>query len=307
MRVWLIVLGIWAIQAQAATIEQTTAGWCSPAVGQANTVTIVCQGVDPKALARLNELLDKKDFELQAKIREAEEWAQKYRDVQQRLAEEGRDDVLARQARGRLEEGKLEEAGAVLDRLLASGDRIVEQVAADHFKRAEVYTLQWQPENALPHYEHAYRYRPNDVEYALHYATALLQQESYAQAQTVYQSSLTMCRQLAEKNPQTYLPYVANALHNLGVLYSLTQQLSDGEQAFHEALTIQRQLAETNPQTHLPGMASVLHSLGTLYSQTQRLSDSEQAWREALTIWRQLAEKTLQAYLPDVTRVLQSL
>jgi len=63
--VWLVVLSLFALQGQAAMIEQTTQttiGWCSPAVGKADNVTIICQGVDPKALTRLNELLDKKDL-----------------------------------------------------------------------------------------------------------------------------------------------------------------------------------------------------------------------------------------------------
>src|SRR5262245_66514393 len=80
---WLLVFSLFALQVHAATIEQTTARRCSPAVGQANNVTIVCQRVDPKALARLNELLDKQDLELQAKIGEAEEWAQTYNELKQ--------------------------------------------------------------------------------------------------------------------------------------------------------------------------------------------------------------------------------
>ena len=61
---WLLVCSLFALQVHAATIAPTTARRCSPAVGQANHVTIVCQGVDPKALAWLNELLDKQDLEL---------------------------------------------------------------------------------------------------------------------------------------------------------------------------------------------------------------------------------------------------
>ena len=55
---WLLVLGVSA--AEAASITQTTEGWCSPAVGQTGgNVTSICQGVDPKALQRLNELLNR--------------------------------------------------------------------------------------------------------------------------------------------------------------------------------------------------------------------------------------------------------
>ena len=51
--------------------NQVTHGWCSPAVSNTKgSVSIVCQGVDPKALARLNELLDLKDQQLVDRIRE---------------------------------------------------------------------------------------------------------------------------------------------------------------------------------------------------------------------------------------------
>lgn len=56
-------------------------------------MTIIWQGVDPQVLQQLNELLNQKDRELQEKIREVEEWAHRYHQLSQRLAEEGRDDV----------------------------------------------------------------------------------------------------------------------------------------------------------------------------------------------------------------------
>jgi len=188
-------------------------------------VTITCQGLDDQALARLNEfldkkfaallhesseqqtaarlneLLDKKDLELAAKIREAEEWAQKYREVEQRLATQGQDEPLAQLAQALLKEGKLDEAGVILDRVLATGEKGVEHTAAHHFNRAEVFALQFQLHKALPHYEKAYRYRSHNVEYAFKYAWALQQQRSYATAQTVYQEVLTTYRQLAQANP----------------------------------------------------------------------------------------------------------
>ena len=306
-----MVLSMFVLHAQAAvaeTITQTTTGWCSPTVGQTSgNVTITCQGVDPKALARLNELLDKKDLELQAKIHEAEEWTQKYRDLHQRLTEEGRDNALAQQAKNLLEEGKLEEAGAILDHLLMSGERLVEQIAADHFNRAQVYTLQFQPHKALPHYEKAYQYRPDNVEYASQYAWTLQQQNSYTLAQPVYQRALRTYRQLAEQNPAAYLPKVAVILNNLAALYRDTQQLSDSEQAYQEALRTYRQLAEQNPAAYLPRAAMTLNNLGVLYRDTQRLSDSEQTYQEALRIQRQLAEQNPAAYLPKVAMTLNNL
>ena len=201
------IISLTGVSAQSPTITQSTQGWCSPVVGQAGgNVTIVCQGVSQKALERLNELLDKKDLELQTKIQEAESWAQKYRELHGRLAQEGQDDILSQTAKTLLEEGKLEEAGAILDRLLASGEKGVEQTAADHFNRAEVYVLQFQPYNALPHYEKAYRYRPDNMKYAFQYAFTLQKQNHHTKAQTVYEEALGTYRKLAQANPQAYLP-----------------------------------------------------------------------------------------------------
>jgi tetratricopeptide (TPR) repeat protein len=290
----------------AETITQTTTGWCSPVVNKAGgNVTIICQGVDPKALDRLNELLDKKDLELEAKIQEAEEWAQKYRHLQQRLTEEGRDSVLAQQAQALLEEGKLEEAGEVLDRLLDSGERLVEQIASDHFNRAAVYALQFQLHKALSHYEKAYRYRPDNVEYAFWYALTLQKQNSYSKAETVYSEVLTAYRQLAQDNPQAYLPYLALTLNNLGILYSDTQQLSESAHASQEALTIKRQLARDN-EAYLPNVAMTLTNLGVLYRRMQQLSESAHASQEALDIYQQLARDN-EAYLPNVAMTLTNL
>ena len=78
----LLGLMLVAATARAETTTQITQDWCSPAV--ANTqgnVTIKCNGVDPKALARLNELLDKKDLELEEKIAQANEWARRYQEL----------------------------------------------------------------------------------------------------------------------------------------------------------------------------------------------------------------------------------
>src|SRR5215471_1624019 len=125
------------------SLRQQTEGWCSPAVADVKGhVTITCQGVDPKALARLNELLDKKDLELTQRIKEANEWAERYRELSARLATAGDDGQLSQQAKALIQDGKFDEAGAVLDRLIVNQESEVEQLAANHFNRAELFRLQ---------------------------------------------------------------------------------------------------------------------------------------------------------------------
>jgi hypothetical protein len=97
---WVLLVVLFGMVVRVGATDQHTEGWCSPAVADTKgNVTINCQGVDPKALQRLNELLDKKDLELQAKLKEADEWARKYKDLEQRLSSEDQSKNLTRQAR----------------------------------------------------------------------------------------------------------------------------------------------------------------------------------------------------------------
>src|SRR5205823_536775 len=100
------------------SVTQHSSGNCSPNVHDVlGNVTIQfegsgCGSLDPVAVRNLNrfladfpktqrrlqELLDKKDIELSAKVKETEEWASKYRDLSERLQEQPADDDLSRRA-----------------------------------------------------------------------------------------------------------------------------------------------------------------------------------------------------------------
>jgi hypothetical protein len=97
-----------------------TTGTCSPViVGAGGAVTISCQGVDPQALRHLNELLDAKDIQLVEKVKEASDWARKYRALEEQLRRTDDGGGLAAAVRTSLEAGNLEDAKATLHKLEA--------------------------------------------------------------------------------------------------------------------------------------------------------------------------------------------
>lgn len=132
-------------------------------------------------------------------------------------------------------------------------------------------------------------------------------QNRMEEARKAHEEALKICRQLAEKNPETYLPYVADTLNNLGVLHCDQNRMEDARKAYEEALKIRRQLAEQNPETYLPDVTTTLNNLGNLHRDQNRMEDARQAYEEALKIRRQLAEKNPDAYLPYVARTLNNL
>jgi hypothetical protein len=172
---------------QAAEDISTPEDRCSLAVPEIeDRASIVCDGVDLKALARLNELLNKQDLQLHEKIAEAEAWARGYREVNGRLRLEERDIPPAGAAQELLKEGKLEGAGVVIDQLIGSDAIDIDRLAGHHYARAQIFALQFDPLPALQHYASAYNDRPDVLPYAFGYAQSLHRERRHEEAGRIY-------------------------------------------------------------------------------------------------------------------------
>src|ERR1700729_2940267 len=108
--VGLLLVGLAVLGARkplvAAEVTQTTGSgsWCSPAQN-GNGNTVICNGVDPGAMDRLNDLLDRKDRDLKQKTAEANDWAHRYielnaqlEETKKQLSAEGKDATLVQSA-----------------------------------------------------------------------------------------------------------------------------------------------------------------------------------------------------------------
>lgn len=292
---------------QGVVLNQSSTGWCSPNIAFSSDVTIICKGVDPRALKRLNRELSRKKLQLSVALQEANDWAQKYHALDKRLTEVGDDSELSREAEEYLHKGEFEKAGAVLDKILPQEEKQVDRTAASRHNRAMLFELQFQPLQALSQYEVAYRYRPSDFLYALDYGDLLWKQKQYKAACPVLEAALLTARRLAKNDPATYQADLATTLNNLVVLYSEMERLTDSLAAHEEALQIRRELARNNPATFQPDLASTLNNLGVLDWQTNRLKESEAAFDEALGILRELSKKDPAAYQPYLALTLDNL
>ena len=86
-----------------------TEGWCSPAVYQTDgNVTINCQGVSPKIIQRLQDLLDKRDLDLLESQKEVHQWLTKYNELKAQLEKYSATDERTLEAKALLEKGELE-------------------------------------------------------------------------------------------------------------------------------------------------------------------------------------------------------
>jgi tetratricopeptide (TPR) repeat protein len=317
--VGLLLVGLAVLGARkplvAAEITQTTGSgsWCSPAQN-GNGNTVICNGVDPRAMDRLNELLDRKDLDLKQKTAEANDWVHRYNELnaereetKKQLTAKGENATLLQMAQDLLHEGKLEQARAIFDRLIPSDEANVDRAARDYFGRASVFALQFRLDEALSDYAKAYQFRPDDQRFAEAYAYALQQQKDYPKAELVLQELLKHRRELAAQNPAAYQPDLALTLNSLATLYGTTQRFAEAEAALKEAAGIEREMAAQNPSAYRPDLAATLNNLGVLYDDTHRFAEAEAAYQEAAGIRRELAAQNPAAYRPDLAVTLTNL
>ncbi|MGA9578777.1 MAG: tetratricopeptide repeat protein, partial [Terrimicrobiaceae bacterium] len=132
-------------------------------------------------------------------------------------------------------------------------------------------------------------------------------QNRLEEARKAYEEALKIRRQLAQIDPETHLPEVANTLNNLGLLHSRQNRLEEARNVYEEALQIRRQLARNNPETYLPEVAMTLNKLGVLHSDGNRMEEARNAYEEALKSYRELAQSNAGAYLPYVAGTLNNL
>jgi hypothetical protein len=113
-------------------------------------------------------------------------------------------------------------------------------------------------------------------------------------------------RQLAETNPDAYLPDLAISLNHLSSRLAGVGQRQAALAAAQEAADTFRQLAETNPDAYLPGLAGSSINIAIRLAEVGQREAALVPAREAADAFRQLAE-TNDAYRPDLAMSLDTL
>jgi tetratricopeptide (TPR) repeat protein len=246
-----------------------------------------------------------------------------------------------------LDEERLRSNLAAAKQRKEEAEKEIEQAAGSWVLKARLLTIQLRFAEAEAAYGEALQAAPNsfDVNFAFAYFNQLLNRRAVAakayerclevarqngdeaavamtlnnlgnlhreqnrmdDARQALEEALKIRRQLARRNPETYLPDVATTLINLGNLHSDQNRMEVARQAYEEALKIRRELARKNPETHLPYVAMTLNNLGVLHHDQNRMEDARQAYEEALKIFRELARKNPETYLPYVAGTLNNL
>jgi len=137
-------------------------------------------------------------------------------------------------------------------------------------------------------------------------ATLSYRQGRGEEARKEYDEALKISRTLAQEDPATYLPDVADTLNNLGDLLTDQNLLDEAHKDYDEALKISRDLVHQNP-TYLPNVALTLNNRGALLHKQSRTKEARLDFNEALLLYRQLAQLNPNTYMRHVAETLNNL
>jgi len=246
-------------------VNQVTHGWCSPAVANVTgDVTINCQGIDPKIVAVLNNVLRVKDKQLTEAVNLANDWIARYQQLESSFSQIDNPSEQEKLAYELLKEGHLEEAGKLLDELIDKEDEVLKRIASTHFNRAKVYSLLFYPLKAIPHYRKAHELVPDNLEYTLELAKVLQTQRQDVEAYELFNQILKATDSDTEASPQRQL-FRAEALQGVAKAHTLAQ---GGMDRFEEAVrydeaavAIYRQLNQETRGQYTFNLATAIQQL----------------------------------------------
>ncbi len=127
------------------------------------------------------------------------------------------------------------------------------------------------------------------------------------EARVHFERAMELRQQLAQQDPNRYLPYLAGSLNNLGTVDRQQNRTNEARQHFEGALKIYRQLAQQNPDAYLYYLATTLNNLGLLDRVQHQPDDARRHYEEALQDYRQLARQNPDVYLGDMATLLNNL
>ena len=284
MLLGLALLSFLAVPAQT-PVTQTTTGWCSSNFYNVKgPIYITCTGVDPQAMMSLNAELRTKKLDLAAKMQEAEQWAARYRELKQQL--EGNGDLLSKRAQKALRAGRLSEAESLLKKRLVQQERDLDSTAENHFSLGLTLELEYRGLEALSQFEQSYRYRQDNGKYGLAYASVLLDEKKFPEADVVLEKIVS-----SEKRPNGVEAHVlATTLSLLAQLRFQRNQLGDAENYYRQAIPLYRELAASKDIPDQLALAGNLSDLGIVYQREKRYPEALALHLDASAIITQLAE-----------------
>jgi tetratricopeptide (TPR) repeat protein len=313
------------------SVEQHSEGACSPPIiNNQGHVSISCPGVAPEALRYLENSLTEQLSRLDERLshleesdrtirnlnelsdnlrKQADDWAQRYRELSTRQAESQNDSEQAKQAHELIQQGEFAKAEEILEALATKEEDDVVRAAATQYDLGTLAMLRFDPPGALPHYEKAFRYQPDNLTYTITYARAAYGERHYLDAEKAINQALDAEKISGNRGPPDRRFAIAATLLMLGEAHMGMSRSAAAEKVFSQATQICRELATSDPasDTYRQLLANAQLDSGLLYFDAGRSKEAETALSDALVSERDLAKRSYPGAKVQLVTILNDL
>ncbi|MFG2006916.1 tetratricopeptide repeat protein [Spirillospora sp. NPDC048911] len=126
-------------------------------------------------------------------------------------------------------------------------------------------------------------------------------------AVTIAQILVGVRRTLAESDPDTYLPDLAQSLNTLANRLASVGRNEEALAPAQEAVAIRRGLSSAKPDAHIPALAQSLVTLAGRSADVGQRHESRESAEEAVQLYQVLAGTEPEVHLPDFAEALNTL
>lgn len=265
-------------------VYQSTSGWCSPSIANvAGDVTVICNGVSPKALQKLNIHLNATLKSLRDKVIEAEMWAQRYHDLRRELTNLRAPAATLESIKDLIERGELDQAADALGRIIEQETGTIDYFAQCHFLRGQVEELNFRRNAAAAEYRRAAELAPENHRYKFAYAASLQRAGEPTKAREVYASALPSLRNTTQSSSQPYV--LIRFLNAIGKIDAQQGQVNNALKEYDEAQRICEELTKKD-SAYQPLLAETLKRQGDLLRDALLTSQALAKYTAALAALR---------------------
>ena len=172
-----------------------------------------------------------------------------------------------------LDEAEYEKAIEAVDTV--AGDK---EAARKHIRKAELYIVNYQFDDAKSHFKKAIAISPTYIIY-LEIANTYRDLDKRPEALEYYNQCLTLAFSPEEE---------IEPLNNMSLIHFKNNDYPAAENSLSELLLILRFLSAENPDVYLPIVAATLKSLGIVQKRLNAFPEAEASFSESLNILKQL-------------------
>ncbi|MQA95046.1 MAG: tetratricopeptide repeat protein [Streptosporangiales bacterium] len=208
------------------------------------------------------------------------------------------------------------EAGPFLERLLPHLEELVDRLSPDPDLLAAIASAIPYPSLSLAEANAAIVRRilavlpgersPERAAWQINLSAFTSQLGRSDEALSLIEEAVLAYRELAAADPEPFLPMLANALHNHGMLLVDVGRHSLALPPAEKAATVYMDLADADPGYN-PYLAAALHNLGAILAGLDRPDEAANFIRGAAALYQDLAANDPGRYRPDFARALINL